>query len=226
MESIVSAPFRHLAARVALPLLTKSKTYQPVYLGGKRIRDGARESDLRWEYIEKVIRQDNIGSVLDLGCAEGFFVRKAVEAGCFATGADMDSDKLVWAQTTMTLDGLQGFGFFKQELTPQSLTRLPPADMLINLSLVHHLMYGQGLDYARSFMASARALTRKVMIFEMGQSNERHYDWASKLPDMGADPHAWIKQFLLDCGFSRVELLCKVRSHKDVAERAVFAAYV
>ena len=222
----MSTPLRYLAARMALPLLAKSKTYQPVYLGGARIRGGARESDLRWEYIQKVMRAENITSVLDLGCAEGFFVRKAVEAGCFATGADMDSDKLVWAQTTMTLDGLHGFGFYKQELTPQSLGRLPPADMVINLSLVHHLMYGHGLDYARDFMAAARALTRKVMIFEMGQSNEHHYDWSKKLPDMGSDPHAWIAQFLRDCGFSDAQKLCTVRSHKDAVERAVFAAYV
>lgn len=218
--------FRYLVARIALPLLAKRKTYQPVYLGGHRIREGARLSEQRWREIEGIIRENNIDSVLDLGCAEGFFVRKSVEAGCFAMGADMDSDKLVWAQTTMTLDGLKGFGFFKEELTPKSLTRLPSADMTINLSLVHHLMYAQGIGYARDFMAAARALTRKVMVFEMGQSDELHYEWARRLPDMGEHPHQWIEKFLLESGFASVRVLCKVRSHKDAAERAVFAAYV
>lgn len=222
----MSSPLKYFTARIALPLMAKSKTYQPVYLGGERIRSGGRESDLRWQQIQQIIRQDNIATILDLGCAEGFFVRKAVEAGCFATGADMDSDKLVWAQTTMTLDGLQGFGFYKQELTPQSLARLPSSDMVINLSLVHHLMYAHGIDYARDFMTAARALTNKVMIFEMGQSNEHHYDWAKKLPDMGDNPYPWIEQFLHDCGFRKAQILCTVRSHKDAAERAVFAAYV
>jgi len=218
--------FRYSIARIALPLLSKSKTYQPVYLGGRLIREGARLSEQRWREIEKVIHENNIGSVLDLGCAEGFFVRKSVEAGCFAMGADMDSDKLVWAQLTMTLDGLKGFGFFKEALTPETLARLPSADMTINLSLVHHLMYAHGIDYARAFMTAARKLTRKVMVFEMGQSNEHHYDWACKLPNMGDHPHEWIEKFLLECGFSSIRVLCKVRSHKDTAERAVFAAYV
>jgi cyclopropane fatty-acyl-phospholipid synthase-like methyltransferase len=221
-------PFaKRLAARLSLPVMAKRKTYQPVSLGGVSLSRGARETYVRWNEIEKVIAKDGIKTVLDIGCAEGFFIRKCVEKGCFATGVDADPEKLLWANTTLALDGLDGFSFTKLEMSVDNLHLLPASDLVINLSVMHHFMYMRGEDYALEFMKKLKSLTKKVMIFEMGQSDETHYPWAKQLPDMGANPHQWIESFLRRCGFAgEIRILCKAKSHKDAAERAIFAAYV
>lgn len=213
-------------SRVTLPWVAKRKTYQPVYLNGKQLSKGGRESYARWEEIEKVIDAEKITSVADLGCAEGFFVRKAVEKGCFATGVDADVQKLLWAQTTLTLDALDNFGFIKMHMGVENIDRVPKSDMVIFLSVLHHIMYEKGEDYALAFMKKVRDITGRVVIFEMGQSNETHYAWASLLPDMGADPKIWIVEFLKRAGFSQVKELRQVDAHKGKVTRTTFAAFV
>jgi cyclopropane fatty-acyl-phospholipid synthase-like methyltransferase len=212
-------------SRILLPVIAKRKTYQPVYLNGHVVAQGGRESFQRWEQIEKVIEKENIKSVVDLGCAEGFFVRKSVEKGCFATGVDADKTKLLWAHTTLALDDLENFGFIKMNLTVDNLHLVPAAEMVIFLSVHHHIMYGNGEAYALEFLKKIIEKKPKVVIFEMGQSNEHHYHWAKLLPDMGANPHDWIVNYLKQAGFARVERLCEVKAHKDKIARVTLAAY-
>jgi cyclopropane fatty-acyl-phospholipid synthase-like methyltransferase len=213
-------------SRFTLPFVAKRKTYQPVYLNGKQLSKGGRESYARWEEIEKIIDAEKITSVADLGCAEGFFVRKSAEKGCFATGVDADVQKLLWAQTTLTLDALDNFGFIKMHMGAENINRVPKSDMVIFLSVLHHVMYEKGEPYALEFMKEVRKITGRVVVFEMGQSNETHYAWAKLLPDMGADPKAWITDFLKRAGFSQVKELRQVGAHKGEVTRTTFAAYV
>ncbi|MEI8241776.1 MAG: hypothetical protein WCI17_00770 [bacterium] len=217
---------KRLMARLALPILAKSKTYQSVYLNGTEIRKGRRNILTRWQAIEGILENQDVRSVLDIGCAEGFFVRKAAEKGCFATGVDADGRRLLWGSATLCMDDVDQVAFVKMMLTRDNLSLLSPADMVINLSLTHHIMYKHGEPYALEFVRAARALTRKVMIFEMGQSNEVFFAWSKLLPDMGSDPHAWIEGFLMRCGFARVEKICTVEAHKGGGIRATFAAYI
>jgi hypothetical protein len=217
---------KRLMARVALPILAKSTTYQSVYLNGRMIRSGRRNILTRWQAIEGVLEQQGVRSVLDLGCAEGFFVRKAAEKGCFATGVDADGRRLLWGSATLCMDNVDQVAFVKMMLTRENLSLLMPADMVINLSLTHHIMYRNGEAYALDFVRAVKALTRKVMTFEMGQSNETIFDWSRRLPDMGNDPHIWIEGFLKRCGFARVAKICTADAHKGHVARATFAAYV
>jgi hypothetical protein len=217
---------KRVMARLALPILAKSKTYQSVYLNGSQIKTGRRDIVTRWQAIEPIMEKSHVRSVLDIGCAEGFFVRKSAEKGCFATGVDADGRRLLWGSATLCMDDVDGVAFVKMFLTRDNLSFLAPADMLINLSLTHHIMYKHGEAYATEFVRAAAKQTRKVMIFEMGQSNETAFTWAKLLPDMGKNPHEWIANFLMRCGFVRIEKICTVSAHKGDVERATFAAYV
>jgi cyclopropane fatty-acyl-phospholipid synthase-like methyltransferase len=227
MEKIMSrGAFATMLARVTLPIIAKRKMYQPVYLGGQMISKGGRESMVRWEQVEKVIDAQQIKSVVDLGCAEGFFVRKSAEKGCFAVGVEGDARMLLWAQTTLTMDGLKNFGFIKMDMANDNIHNVPKADMVIFFSVLHHIMYSKGEEYAFEFLKKVKALTGRVMIFEMGQSNETNQRWAKRMPDMGADPHQWIIDFLKRAGFSKVDRLCEAEAYNDKTMRVVLAAYV
>ncbi len=222
--------FATALARVTLPVIAKKprKAYQPVYLAGREVSKGERgeESHQRWEQIEKVIDARGVKSVTDLGCAEGFFVRKCAEKGCFVTGVEGDPRMLLWAQTTLTLDGLDHFGFIKMNMTVESLDHVPAADMTIFLSVLHHVIRAKGEEYGLEFLKKVKSLTKKVMIFEMGQSDEGH-GWAKLMPAaMVKDPHQWIKDFLLKAGFKEVQELAQVDAFNAKIKRILLAAYV
>jgi hypothetical protein len=90
------------------------------------------------------------------------------------------------------------------------------------MSILHHIMYERGVDYARDYMKEVRAKASKFLIFDMGQSDETENAWASLLPDMGSNPHSWVQQFLQSVGFSKVEKLADSDSYQGSAKRALF----
>jgi cyclopropane fatty-acyl-phospholipid synthase-like methyltransferase len=216
-----------MVANFYIHIIVKSvKTYQPVYLNRKIISNGLRECYERWNWIEIIIDKEGIKTVTDLGCAEGYFVRKSVEKDCFTIGVDADIRRLSLATNTLTIDNLNNFGFIKMDINPENVYLIPKADMVIFLSVLHHIMYEKGEEYSLLFMKEIKKITNKVLIFEMGQSNEREFAWSNNLPIMGTEPSYWIKAFLLKAGFKRVEELCHIKSYDSEITRTTFAAYV
>ena len=64
------------------------RPYEPVEIGGRRF-DNVRDSDGRWRAIATVLKQFGVRNVLDVGCAEGWFVRRAAtDLHCFAVGIE------------------------------------------------------------------------------------------------------------------------------------------
>ena len=66
------------------------RAYQPISIGDIRTKKTVRECNDRWEIVESTIRKTEASSLIDLGCAEGYFGRKAGELGCFAVGVERD----------------------------------------------------------------------------------------------------------------------------------------
>lgn len=216
-----------LVGNTAFRLLTRSvHPYQPVYLNGRRVAEGDRDCERRWAAVEGVLTETGAQCLTDYGCAEGFFVRRAAERGCFALGVEADVRRLLVAQWSLTLDRVENFGLIHMRITPESVQRLPTSDVSVCLSLIHHILYEHGRDYTLALLGSMKRKTGIAMVIEMGQSDEHGSRWAKHLPDMGADPHEWIRQFLLEAGFAKVEKTCEVPSYGSPARRATFAAYV
>ncbi|MGC2196825.1 MAG: methyltransferase domain-containing protein [Terriglobales bacterium] len=209
--------------RFAVRRLAKSYSpYHPIFLGGERIGEGERACVDRWATIAAQLRLTGAQTLLDLGCAEGYFVQQAARYGCLAVGIDADVLRLSLAQASATLNRVQGAGFIYAELTPEFINTLPSYDAVLFLSVLHHIMYEQGVDYARDYMRRLRGKVRQFMIFDMAQSNETRHAWASLLPDMGADPHAWIAEFLRSAGFRSVEKVGDTDAYQGPVRRALF----
>jgi hypothetical protein len=110
-------------------------------------------------------------------------------------------------------------------ITSEFLGKLPIFDTVICLSVLHHVMYEHGVEYARDFLRIIREKTAKSLIVDMGQSNEAAMEWAPLLPDMGPDPHEWIAGFIRSSGFSEVIKAGETDAYKSNVRRAVFVAY-
>lgn len=199
--------------------------YHPVSLQGTMLQPGQRACNDRWAMIAPLVRSYDVGSVLDLGCAEGYFVRRSAEDfGCFSLGVDGDLSRILVAQNSALLDGVTGAAFALANIDVAFLQRLPGFDAVIFLSVMHHVMYEHGIDYARQLLAEIRTKTRKFLIFDMGQSNEINNKWARLLPDMGADPAVWIADFLRSAAYAEVTKIGETDSYQNEARRSVFLA--
>ena len=205
-------------------LVKQFEPYHPISLNGEMIAAGERQCSDRWAVLNKVL-SEGPETVLDLGCAEGYFVsRAAQEYGCFTLGVDADVRRLTLAQELNVINKNDRAGFMYADINAEFVRKLPAFDVVILLAVLHHVMYEHGLDYAREYMKCLREKTRKALVFEMGQSNERSMHWASLLPDMGADPHTWIIDFLISCGFTQVVKAGETDAYHSDLRRGVFVA--
>jgi O-antigen chain-terminating methyltransferase len=219
-------PVLQAAHRAINALHLKSyEIYQPVLVAGAHTTS-ARDCQVRWDAIEKVLEATEAKSLVDLGCSEGYYVVQAARKGLpFAVGVDFDQRRAFTCMNQVILNDLQHAGFMMGSVDPAFIAALPRFDAVIFLSVLHHLLYQRGQDFCHDLLVALREKVGKVMFFEMGQSDETKESWAKQVPDMGPDPHAWIERFLLDAGFSRAEKIALAPAFSGQVNRAVFAVY-
>jgi SAM-dependent methyltransferase len=205
--------------------LRSYEVYQPV-VTSSGYTSGVRECEVRWDSIAPVLAATGSKSLVDLGCSEGYYVLRAARAGLpFCVGVDFDQRRMFTCTGQLVLNDLQHAGFLMAPVDETLLEGLPVFDAVIFLSVIHHMMYQEGVEYARRILRLVASKTGKVCFFEMGQSDEHKESWAKKMPDMGPDPHEWVKAFALENGFSRAEKLSVASSFAGETSRALFALY-
>lgn len=207
-------------------LITSYPNYQPIFRNNSYLTGSDRACSDRWDLIaKKIAAAPSVHSLVDFGCAEGYYVlRSAQEAGLISLGIDMDVRRLSVAYLQATSGEISHAGFMKASIDPDLVKKLPKYDVTLFLSVLHHMMYMHGESYCREMLIQIREKTDKFMIFEMGQSNETENHWATDLPDMGKDPHAWIQEFILSAGFSSVKKIGESPGYKKEQNRAIFWA--
>jgi len=214
-----------LAGAVQRLHLRSYEIYQPV-LTSSGYTAGARDCEVRWAAIAPVLEAAGALSLVDLGCSEGYYVLRAARAGLrFCIGIDFDQRRIFTCTNQLVLNDFQNAGFAMAPVDETLLEGLPKFDAVIFLSVLHHMMYQNGIDYAARILQLVAARTAKVCLFEMGQADEHKESWATRMPDMGSDPHRWIADFALANGFARVEKIAAAASFAGETERALFACY-
>ena len=155
--------------------------------------------------------------VLDVGGNAGFFSFCIAGKAKNVLGVDFDSKQIEICLEKARANNIRNVRFLVKVLTPETIDRLPSADVCLFLSVLHHMMSAsgvydcnakdsRGVENAINLLKAIRNKTQ-VLFFEMGQSNENH-EWANKLPDMGREPEKWILENLLrPAGFSRIKVI-------------------
>jgi SAM-dependent methyltransferase len=199
------------------------KPYEPVEIAGRRY-DGLRQSEDRWEAIASVLTAYGARSLLDIGCAEGWFIRRAAkDLNCFAIGVEA-SDRLMLGELSRLHDGLERTAILKATLTAKDILELPRCDVVMCLSVVHHVIRWQGMKVALDFVRALRTRALKALIFEMGTSEEGKLKWSHVLPEMPDGQEAFVKQFLEAAGFTNVRVVTISSAFHGQGERLMFSA--
>lgn len=226
---LIRKPARRLSAvldRAQLRLLEASEgTYQPVLKRGEFVGADPRNCAERWALVEPRLPRTP-GSAIDLGCSYGYFCLKLAERGVVALGIDNLAPTIDMAWRQAQVNDRHRVAFMNETITLELVDQLPTVDTVIFFSLMHHLMYLNGPDWAAELLRRLRPKIRDAMFFDMGQSNEPE-GWAPLLPDMGPRPAEWIQAFLQRNGYPDTTLIGEVKADRHAASsvtRALFHA--
>ena len=165
-------------------------------------------------------------NVLDIGCAEGYFVRElARDPGILGLGLDADWAALRRGTAPWLLNQEEGYGFLPWEFDADSLLHLPKFDLVICFSVVHHVIRHEGRASGVDFLRSCAAVTAKKFLFDMGGPLESGYAWAEKLDFLGSDEDSVaqnVKVLLEEAGFLSVREVGRTAGNSKFGLRSVF----
>lgn len=197
--------------------------YEPLAISGKTY-EAYREWEQRWSMIKTQLEEYQAKSVLDIGCAEGWFLRRAAEdLGCFALGIEL-STRMLAPEIARLHDEVERLAIMKTEVNAKNLVDLPQCDVVLCLSVVHHIIREEGIEVAKAFVRAITEIAKKAIIFEMGTSEEYEMEWYEQLPAMPEGQVEFIKSFLVSCGLKNVREIGCTPSLKQEALRYLFVA--
>src|SRR5690606_38775192 len=118
----------------------------------------------RWKLIEPLLDQYDINNFCDLGCAEGYYVRQVALKGIPAIGIDCNEKRFRRASSVSLIDGVRlPWCFLPMNINRESIRGLPKFDMVACMSLIHHVIYRQGIDESRAILKEIAILTKNAL---------------------------------------------------------------
>src|SRR5690606_24195540 len=103
-RQIISENLYELHTELMEKRLKYHDAYQPIAMGDFRPAAVIRQSEDRLELVKQGVDQTGSRNYLDIGCAEGFFVRTIGETGRFAVGMDIDRNRLGLIENARMID--------------------------------------------------------------------------------------------------------------------------
>ena len=229
LGSRIRAVLRGLRWRLAFRLIKTAfyvakaggRPYEPVEIGGKRF-DNVRDTDARWQAVSGVLRAYDVQNVLDVGCAEGWFVRRAAaDLKCFAIGIEATDVGLV-GELARLHDRVPRMATVRAFMTPEAIRALPQFDAVLCLSVLHHVIRAFGVAAAEQFLRALASRVNKVLVFEIGTADES--SWTEFLPELGQGQEAFVRGLLERCGFHHVQVIAESAAYHREVQRLLFTA--
>lgn len=121
------------------------------------------DNDFRWELIKQNI-DDSDSSLIDIGCAEGYLTHKAAKKGLFSIGIDNDSEKIEYACEQWTHQ-TSCLAFMQCDIGPEKIHEIPPADIILYLTVHHHWVREFGEDQTNKMVKTLAHKCNKL-VFE------------------------------------------------------------
>jgi hypothetical protein len=208
----------------ALRFSSSKFRYQPLprdFTGLGPILAPARACVDRLSFIKDHIPEQS-RNVLDIGSNAGYYLFELAKLGYICHGLESDPDLVHYTALASYLQKAKGVSCEWGKLDLPYIERMPCYDVILCLSVMHHIILAEGMDFAEEVGRGLVEKTKHVMFYEMGQSNEIDADWSARLPRMEPAPEVWISQWLKRCGFARVKT---IGTSTVSVPRFLFAAY-
>jgi SAM-dependent methyltransferase len=202
--------------------LKLTKMYQP---NPFEIDDSSNIRDCleRFSCIDESLPKKPL-SCLDIGCNEGFFVFKLADRGGLCVGIDSGRNEIMTANSIKSIYQVNNAIFSNLYVEPKDIKGFPVFDVVIFLSVFHHLVKNKGVDFAKEFVQEIASVNSKYLVFETGQPDEKGVSWSENMNFMLPDIDLWIKEMLIECGYQKVTIIGKNKSIRSNIQRSLFLA--
>ncbi|HEY2934965.1 MAG TPA: hypothetical protein VGJ25_00110 [Gaiellaceae bacterium] len=181
-------------------------SYQPLPWLGLADSKRAGGSRSRWLAIEGVLDElDGLATAADLGANYGFFTIELARRGLATVAVESGPSAYRTALYALRRTGVRDAGVLVLELGPGTIELLPRTDVVLFLSLWHHLVRDHGPEQATRLVRELWAHTGRVLFFDTGES-EMPSEF--RLPRMEPDGRTWLEAFLREtCAGGEVRYL-------------------
>lgn len=120
------------------------------------------DNEDRWEIIEPHLNTE-YESMIDLGCADGFFLDKAAAYGLEVQGFEGNQNRVDRARELCL--GRENVTVEQRYLSPDNIDDLPPSDVVLLLTVHHHWIRQYGWDEAAEMVRTIAAGT-ELLFYE------------------------------------------------------------
>jgi|SaaInlStandDraft_6_1057023.scaffolds.fasta_scaffold29851_2 SAM-dependent methyltransferase len=203
--------------------LKLTKAYQPSIFNERDQSKSSRECQNRFDDISNSL-PDLPLSCLDVGCNEGYFTFRMSQRGGFCHGIDKGRNEIMIADGLAKINNINNVSFSNAEIDVDYISGLPHYDVIIFMSVFHHIARHNGLEYAEEFMSALSRINRKYLVFETGQPDELNTSWAEDLAFMGSDIESWVSKMLKKSGYNKISVIGKNSGIYSNVNRLLFLA--
>lgn len=125
------------------------------------------------ERVDLILSQlDSQDTLLDIGCAEGDFTATFARGGMVTIGIERQNHVVTNARRRHR--GIPNVGFIEFEVTPESIGRLPDADVVLLLAVYHH--WNREFDGESQQMLQVLVNSSEKVFFEI-PDNDMDDEW-------------------------------------------------
>jgi SAM-dependent methyltransferase len=192
----------------------KVTDYHPSLDHAGNLIGGLRDSRARLRLIEECV--DFTGKhVCDLGCSGGFFAFEVARKAKSVTAVDANKELIEQNRRNARDLGYSNIEFIDELATPQFVSTLPRFDVVLFLSVFHHIIINSklfpwsGSSDRKEALELIREINHRtdVLVFEMGETWESFTKWGSTLNATIDNTREWIPKHVFGTSYKSVTTL-------------------
>jgi SAM-dependent methyltransferase len=215
-QNLIKIP--KLANKLTAKLLIKTgviNNYQPMINMPQSIR-------VCEDRLNKIKQTVCAGSLcLDIGCNTGYFASEISKLRIFTIGLESELKNVIVSESQYKLPNLV-FKHFK--LDKDSVAILPQADIILFLSVFHHLVKYYGQNESVAVLEKLASKCKSHFYFETGQSDELGTRWCN-LMKFTNNIEDWVNDFFVNkCDYKEVRKLGAFETFLTKTKRNLFLA--
>ena len=196
----------------------KINSYQDLSTNKKGSRS---QTEKRWKIIKKKLEKDKINNLLDIGSAEGYFLKKTSKMGIMSLG--LEADERRYFLSSVINEEKKNYAVINNVISTKLIRALPQFDTVLYLSVHHHIVANIGNHSANKILIEIFKKCKKSMFFETAMKGENSKSWSNNYrKNLNFVTEVNIKKLFMKAGCKNIQLLGYTEAYNKGYKRPLF----